>query len=179
MTTLPLFAWLSPSFPVGAYAYSHGLEWAVEDGDVTDEASLAGWLTDTLRHGAGRNDAILLACSYRAASAGDAKYLNHINELALALAPSQELRLETAQQGRSFLDAALAAWPHPDLAALGRKHRRNRLSRGARNGRRRAQYPARQRPSRLPARLRPEPRFRRDPLRADRPDHGHARGRRR
>src|SRR6476646_12182557 len=31
-----LLAWLSPSFPVGAYCYSHGLEWAVEDGSVTD-----------------------------------------------------------------------------------------------------------------------------------------------
>lgn len=112
--TLPLFAWLSPSFPVGAYAYSHGLEWAVEDGDVVDEASLLDWLTDTLRHGAGRNDAILLAHAHRALN--DRAALAAVNELALALAPSQELRLETAQQGRSFLDAALAAWPRPELA---------------------------------------------------------------
>ncbi len=114
MTHLPLFAWLSPGFPVGAYAYSHGLEWAAEDGDVTDEASLLAWLTDTLTHGAGRNDAILLAHAHR--SLHDRAALAAVNELALALAPSQELRLETAQQGRSFLDAALAAWPHPDLA---------------------------------------------------------------
>ncbi len=111
---LPLFAWLSPGFPVGAYAYSHGLEWAAEDGDVTDEASLLAWLTDTLAHGAGRNDAILLAHAWRALH--DRAALAAVNELALALAPSQELRLETAQQGRSFLDAVLAAWPHPDLA---------------------------------------------------------------
>jgi urease accessory protein len=110
---LPLFAWLSPGFPVGAYAYSHGLEWAVEDGDISDEASLLAWLTDTLTHGAGRNDAILLAHAHRALH--DSAAFATVNELALALAPSQELRLETAQQGRSFLDAALAAWPHPDL----------------------------------------------------------------
>lgn len=117
MTTidaLPLFAWLSPAFPVGAYAYSHGVEWAVEDGDITDEASLLAWLKDTLAYGAGRNDALLLAHAYRAL--GNEDELAAINELALALAPSQELRLETAQQGRSFLDAALAAWPHDDLA---------------------------------------------------------------
>ena len=41
---LPLFAWLSPSYPVGSYAYSHTLEWAVEAGDVTDEATLVAWL---------------------------------------------------------------------------------------------------------------------------------------
>ncbi|HEX2724595.1 MAG TPA: urease accessory protein UreF [Beijerinckiaceae bacterium] len=115
---LPLLAWLSPTYPVGAYAYSHGLEWAVEAGAVTDETSLAAWLGDTLAHGAGRNDAVLLAAVWRAATAGDAAALAEVNDLALALAPSAELRLETRQQGRSFVDATLAAWPAPPLAAL-------------------------------------------------------------
>ena len=112
---LPLLAWLSPSYPVGAYAYSHGLEWAVEAGDVAHEASLAGWLSDLLQQGAGRNDAVLLAHAYRAAAVGDLDMLRETNDLALALAPSRELRLETSQQGRSFLDATLAAWPAPAL----------------------------------------------------------------
>jgi urease accessory protein len=111
MTVLPLLAWLSPSYPVGAYAYSHGLEWAVETGDIADEAALAAWLADVLQHGAGRSDAILLAAAHRAATAGDVLALAEVNDLALALAPSQELRLERRQQGRSFLDATLAAWP--------------------------------------------------------------------
>jgi urease accessory protein len=112
---LPLFAWLSPSYPVGSYAYSHTLEWAVEIGDVTDAASLSSWLTDFMILGAGRNDAILLAHAYRAVEAGDTDALNTVNELALALSPSAELHLETSQQGRSFLDATLAAWPSPRL----------------------------------------------------------------
>ncbi len=118
MTTtnpLPLFAWLSPTFPVGAYAYSHGLEWAVEDGDISNEETLLDWLRDTLIHGAGRNDAIFLAETHRALTSGDFAKISEINELSLAFAPSQELRLETAQQGRSFLDAVLAAWPHDRL----------------------------------------------------------------
>ena len=115
---LPLLAWLSPTYPVGAYAYSHGLEWAVEAGAVSEETSLATWLADVLTHGAGRNDAILLAAAYRAAIAGDVLALAEVNDLALALAPSAELRLETRQQGRSFVDATLAAWPAPPLAAL-------------------------------------------------------------
>ena len=115
---LPLLAWLSPTYPVGAYAYSHGLEWAVEAGAVADEASLAAWLADMLAHGVGRNDAILLAAAWRAAAGADAAALAEVNDLALALAPSAELRLETRQQGRSFVDATLAAWPAPPLAAL-------------------------------------------------------------
>jgi urease accessory protein len=113
---LPLMAWLSPTFPVGGYAYSHGLEWAVEAGDIVDEATLVEWLMAVLQHGAGRNDAILLATAYRASQAGQDRDLSEANDLALALAPSQELRLETRQQGRSFLDAALAAWPSLELA---------------------------------------------------------------
>ena len=115
---LPLFAWLSPSYPVGGYAYSHTLEWAVEAGDVTDERTLVAWLVDLLTLGFGRNDAILLSHAYRAVQAGDRAVLEEVNELALALSPSSELYLETSQQGRSFLDATLAAWPSPHLIPL-------------------------------------------------------------
>ncbi|NNM73595.1 urease accessory protein UreF [Enterovirga aerilata] len=117
---IPLLCWLSPSFPVGAYAYSHGLEWAVEAGDIRDEGSLAAWLGSILQDGLGRNDAILLCAAHRAASARDGAAIAETNELALALAGSAEFRLETAQQGRSFLDAVRAAWPQDgieDLAA--------------------------------------------------------------
>lgn len=115
---LPLFAWLSPSFPVGAYAYSHALEWAVEAGDITGEASLLDWLGDLLELGVGRNDALLFAATYDAALRADAAALAEVNALAVALAPSAELRLETCQQGRGFLDAVAAAWPLPALPAL-------------------------------------------------------------
>jgi urease accessory protein len=115
---LPLFAWLSPSYPVGSYAYSHTLEWAVEAGDVTNEETLIAWLADLLRLGMGWNDAILLSHAYRAIKASNGTELEEINELALALSPSAELYLETSQQGRSFLDATLAAWPSPRLLPI-------------------------------------------------------------
>lgn len=115
---LPLFAWLSPSYPVGCYAYSHTLEWAVEAGDITNEETLVAWLMDLLTLGLGRNDAILFSHAYHAVEKGHATALEEINELALALSPSAELYLETSQQGRSFLDATLAAWPSPRLLPL-------------------------------------------------------------
>lgn len=118
-TPLALFWWLSPGFPIGAYAYSHGLEWAAEAGDLRDEAACAAWIRTVLLNGAGRNDAILLVASHSAASARNWEALGEANELALALAPSGELRLETSQQGRSFLDAVTAAWPWPEIGGMG------------------------------------------------------------
>ena len=108
-TDLALFAWLSPSYPVGAFAYSHGLEWAIDTGDVRDAATLAAWISAILEHGSGRNDSILFAAAFRAAQEGGS--VADIAELAVALASSSERRLETLQQGAAFLSATRAAWP--------------------------------------------------------------------
>lgn len=116
--SLPLLIWLSPSFPVGAFAYSHGLEWAHEAGDVTDRASLEAWLRDLIDHGAARNDAILLACAFRAAAAGDGDALAAIAELALALATSAERRLEATTQGDAFAATIARTWPCPAMDLL-------------------------------------------------------------
>ena len=109
---LRLLAWLSPGFPTGAYAYSHGLEWAVEAGDIRDGDTLRAWLADVLTHGSGRNDAILLRHAHRAAR--DPAALEHLAELAAAVAPSCERQAETIDQGKAFLRAA-RAWDCPIL----------------------------------------------------------------
>ena len=115
VTTLPLLmTWLSPAFPTGAYAYSHGLEWAVEAGDVTDEASAAGWLADVLCHGAGRSDAIVLRHAYRCGTPGA---LGAVQALAAAAQPGMERRAETLAQGTAFALAA-QVWGAPLLATL-------------------------------------------------------------
>jgi urease accessory protein len=115
---LALFAWLSPSFPIGAFAYSHGLETAVSDGDVRDGATLQAWLLDLLRQGTIRTDLILPACAARALAASDEDGLQEVSELAIALSPSKERHLETTQQGRSFMDTLNAAWPSPKIDEL-------------------------------------------------------------
>jgi urease accessory protein len=115
---LALFLWLSPAFPVGAFAYSHGLEWAVEAGDIVDAGSLKLWLEDLADHGAPRADARLFAAAHRAVSRQDWIGLNEANELAIALAGSMERRLETSAQGSAFLVAARAAWDCEPLAQL-------------------------------------------------------------
>ncbi|HWG07203.1 MAG TPA: urease accessory UreF family protein, partial [Beijerinckiaceae bacterium] len=110
-----LFVWLSPSFPVGAFAYSHGLEWSFEAGDIEGFEKLGAWLRGLLRYGSLRNDAILLASAWRAVVDRDASALRAANDLVLALAPSQERYIETTAQGNAFAVAARAAWPSAAL----------------------------------------------------------------
>jgi urease accessory protein len=107
---LPLAIWFSPMFPVGAFAYSHGLEWAHQAGDIASADDLREWLTTLVQRGALHNDAISLGEAYRAATRGDAQELAEINDLALAMATSRERRLETATQGNAFLLAIRKSW---------------------------------------------------------------------
>ncbi|WP_244488863.1 urease accessory UreF family protein [Bosea sp. Leaf344] len=115
---LPLMVWLSPSFPVGAFAYSHGLEWAFDCGDVTDAAGLHDWLLALVEQGSLRNDLILFVSAFRAAVAGDLAALGEVAELAVAMANSAERRLETVTQGNAFVIAAKASWPCAGFEAL-------------------------------------------------------------
>ena len=105
-----LMTWLSPAFPVGAFSYSSGIEWAVEAGDIADAGSLADWLSSMLAQGSGFCDGVLLAHAHRAATARDAAALREIAELAAAFVPSRERQLETSGQGRAFIEIARAAW---------------------------------------------------------------------
>lgn len=107
---LRLMSWLSPAFPVGAFAYSHGLERAIHDGLIRDRDSLTGWLSDLVRHGSGWNDAVLLGEAWRVTSAGEDA--GDVAELAEAMAGSRERHMETTLQGGAFL-AAAAAWATP------------------------------------------------------------------
>ncbi len=125
MTETPLIhllTWLSPSFPVGAFGYSHGLEQAVEVGAVRDGAGLGAWLSDVVRHGAGWSDGVLLAAAWRAGKAGDRAGLAEVAELGLAFASSAELARETRAQGSAFLKAVRHGWPAPALDVLATLH---------------------------------------------------------
>jgi urease accessory protein len=113
-----LMAWLSPAYPVGAFSYSSGIEWAVEAGDLKDAASLQAWLAVMLGEGAGFTDAVLFAHAHRAVADGDDKALRAIAELAAAFAGSKERHLETTAQGNAFVEATRAAWATPALDRL-------------------------------------------------------------
>ncbi|MEO0773753.1 MAG: urease accessory UreF family protein [Pseudomonadota bacterium] len=101
---ITLTQWLSPSFPVGAFAYSHGLEAAVAEGWVKDGPGLEAWLRDVLLAGSGRCDAIWLRLG------AGAEDLGALNALALAYAPAAERRMEAERQGAAFARTVRAVW---------------------------------------------------------------------
>ncbi|MFT8896051.1 MAG: urease accessory UreF family protein [Acetobacter sp.] len=141
-----LLSWLSPAFPTGGFAYSHGLEWAIECGDVTDVPSLVEWISSLLAHGSLHTDMILLRAAWRAETLDE---MRAVAQEGCALASSRERFEETVKQGNAFLRAVkiwdclppvittlTAHWPLPvmygvalkaagfdeDVAALGCAH---------------------------------------------------------
>ncbi len=115
-----LMAWLSPAYPVGAFSYSGGLEWAVEAGDVADAATLRHWLAAVIGGGSAFCDAVFFVHAHRAVTAADDAALLATAELAAAFVASKERLLETTAQGRAFFDTTRAAWPCPALDRLER-----------------------------------------------------------
>jgi urease accessory protein len=111
-----LMAWLSPAYPVGAFSYSSGIEWAVEAGDIKDADTLRQWLAALLAEGSGFCDAVLFVHAHRATADQDDATLCGVAALAAALVPSKERFLETTAQGRAFVEATQAAWPCAALA---------------------------------------------------------------
>jgi urease accessory protein len=113
-----LMAWLSPAYPVGAFSYSSGIEWAVEAGDIKDAATLQQWLAVMIGEGSGFCDAVFFVHAHRAITENDDAALRTVAELAAAFVPSKERLLETTAQGRAFIDATRAAWPCLALSNL-------------------------------------------------------------
>lgn len=117
LTLLRLMSWLSPAFPVGAFAYSHGLEQAIHAGLVRDRQSLTDWLVNLVEHGSGRNDAVLLAEAWRTAGTNCGVA---VAELAEAMAGSKERQMETTLQGAAFA-AAMDSWEAEQFDDSGRE----------------------------------------------------------
>ena len=96
--------WMSPAFPIGAFAYSHGLEWAIDKGHLSNGKKLQNWIADLLEYGSLRTDAIFISLILRGR---DAKKMN---ELSIALCPAGERLLETKLQGSAFAKVIEDVW---------------------------------------------------------------------
>lgn len=118
---LLLMTTLSPAYPVGGFAFSHGLEWVVETGEARDRASLEAYIGAALEKGGGWTDLVFLAAAWRAARADDSDALDKIADLAAAWRASAETALESSHQGAAFARATYAAFPGTPLDALARR----------------------------------------------------------
>lgn len=111
LSLLRLQSWLSPAFPIGAYSYSHALEFAVEAAYVQDRKTLVQWLAADLRYGSGLNEAIFFCEAWRNATVHDRAKLFRTAELAAAYRATQEFALESSQQGSAAMSMLHAVWP--------------------------------------------------------------------
>ncbi len=109
-----LMSWLSPAYPVGAYSFSHGLEYAVDAGLVTDKDTVRDWIATVVTAGNGFADLVFVAAAWDSEPAE----LAGLNEYVLAFQGTAELRLESTAQGRAFFRVTADAWPCDAIDAL-------------------------------------------------------------
>ena len=101
---MTVMQWMSPAFPIGAFAYSHGLEWAIDKDHVSNGEKLQKWITDLLEYGSLRTDAIFISLILRGHD------IRKMNELSMALCPAGERLLETKLQGSAFAKVIEDVW---------------------------------------------------------------------
>jgi urease accessory protein len=112
---LNLMTWLSPSFPVCGYVYSHGIEYAVEMERVTDELELTNWIKAALGQGAGRVDGAFFVATWQAFTDNDKERLIWMVERADIQRGSSEMALESSAQGQAFIDTILQTQDLPGI----------------------------------------------------------------
>ena len=93
-----VMAWLSPSYPIGSFAYSHGLEFEIASGNITEKQEVKQWVEDLLKFGSGWNELVLFSLAYKS----DINSLDELSNFAKALAQSKERYEETLALGRAF-----------------------------------------------------------------------------
>lgn len=110
-----LLTWLSPAFPIGSFSYSHGIEYAIEEGLVGDANDLGHWIDAIIRHGGGRIDALILCQTWRAVTENDTDAFNWAVERGATMRGTSEMALESAAQGQAFLSTVRNVWLEPKL----------------------------------------------------------------
>ena len=115
---LRVLAWFSPSFPVGAFSYSHGIEFVVEAGLIDDRDGLIEWVDGAVTRGSGRVDAALFCAAYDAVTNSSDVDLLWALERGDTMRATCELAGESIGQGEAFLATIRTTCPHAGLDRL-------------------------------------------------------------
>ena len=113
-----LQTWFSPSFPVGAYTYSHGLENAFETGLVANVDQAVDWIGEIISSGNGFADVVFALLAYETVADSNATELYNIAEFAAAFSSTKELRLESEAQGAAFIEIIQKVEPNTGIILL-------------------------------------------------------------
>ncbi|MDF0675348.1 MAG: urease accessory UreF family protein [Nitrospira sp.] len=93
-------------FPSGGYAFSSGLEAAIQGGAVKTSDQFARYIEDLLRGGMSRREALATKQANRAASTGSLNAAAHIDRELDATKLGRESRLASRQMGRQVIRVA-------------------------------------------------------------------------
>jgi len=110
LVTLAALHLASPALPIGGFAYSQGLEQAIEDRLVHDAQTAQIWIHDILMFSLAKQELVLWIGAHDAVSADDIQALDRINTEILSLRETREFRLESTQMGQS-LAKLFPQWP--------------------------------------------------------------------
>lgn len=102
-SSLRLWQLISPTLPIGAYSYSQGLEYAVDELWINDEASVAEWILGQLTHNLSQLDVPVFLRLYDAWQQNNLQQVNEWNQLILALREASELRQEDVSLGAALI----------------------------------------------------------------------------
>ena len=93
--------WFSSSFPIGSYAYSHGVESLIDTKKIQNKSDVIEFLEAVLNYGTLRNDYIFIKSIYNNLE---------INDLILSNATSKERQIEMIAMGNSFRNIMRDSW---------------------------------------------------------------------
>jgi urease accessory protein len=123
---LALLQLCDTALPIGAYAFSNGLETYTQQGLISEVAALQEWLEATLHHAVHSSHLLPVALAHRATAAGDWAQLERLDQYLTAMKHARELREASVKTGQGLLRLAVQVWPGPSverLSALCQQHR--------------------------------------------------------
>jgi urease accessory protein len=123
---LALLQLCDTALPIGAYAFSNGLETYTQQGLISEVAALQEWLEATLHHALHGSHLLPVALAYRATAAGDWAQLERLDQHLTAMKHARQQREASVKTGQGLLRLAVQVWPGPSverLYALYQQHR--------------------------------------------------------